>query len=131
MHYNRGVHAEFKELEGRILTAIERNTCEDGFDRLIFICDDGTRFEMGYVPDCCAQCHLNDVCGDIFDLIDSRILKAYESTDSSIDADGYGRHTWTFYHISTNNGSVTLRWLGTSNGYYSESVTFRKLTSDG
>lgn len=35
--------------------------------------------------------------------------------------------TWTFYLIQTNKGHVTLRWLGSSNGYYSESVRFARV----
>lgn len=65
---------------------------------------------------------LLDVAGDIVDLLGSPLLLVEETSNrEEVDWDHV---TWTFYKMSTINGSITMRWKGESNGYYSEEVDF-------
>ena len=117
-----------KSLEGKIIISIS-GMCDES-ESVMFTCYDGSQYVMHHHQDCCENVHLVDVCGDVEDLIGSPVLVAEERTsgDQQIDhrvSTTYGEcFTWTFYELATIKGSVTLRWLGESNGYYSEGVDF-------
>ena len=70
---------------------------------------------------------MEDVCGDLDNLIGSEILKADKTSNHKDDNEGYESATWTFYNIATAKGHVTIRWCGSSNGYYSEGVDFSEV----
>ena len=115
----------FNELLG--LTLISITGAEKGSGEIIFTTDIGRKFRQFHNQDCCEKVEVEDICGDIFDLIGWPILLAEEVSNYKDPPDYEGEydysHTWTFYKLSTNKGSVTIRWLGQSNGYYGEDVS--------
>ena len=120
---------EITELLGKTLTAIEKSQAND---ELIFTVDDGTQYKMFHRQDCCEGVSIEDVNGDLQDLVGSPITQAEESSNSEENKPSeYSESwTWTFYKLATIKGYVTIRWLGESNGYYSESVDFVKVGSE-
>ena len=86
---------------------------------------------MYHEQDCCETVYIDDICGDLQDLVGSPILESEEvdgSTPPSNNTDWEDEsYTWSFYKMGTIKGSVNIRWYGTSNGYYSESVDFVKI----
>jgi hypothetical protein len=103
-------------------------------ETLEFVADDGKSYRMYHSQDCCETVTINDICGDLKDLIGVPIIQAEESESTerpegveppSAYADD--SETWTFYRLATAKGQVVIRWYGSSNGYYSESVEFCEL----
>jgi hypothetical protein len=110
---------------GKTLTLIETSFSKD---EVTFITSNGECYKMYNEQDCCEHVYLEDVIGDLDDLIGSPITMAEEVTNSDNPLNEWeDSHTWTFYKLATVKGYVTLRWYGSSNGYYSESVDFKKL----
>jgi hypothetical protein len=97
-------------------------------DEMVFKSNDGKVFKFLHYQDCCESVSIEDVIGDLSDLIGSPMLVAEEiSSDDTPELEYEPEScTWTFYKFSTVKGSVTVRWLGTSNGYYSESVSYEE-----
>ncbi|MHA6903308.1 hypothetical protein ACJBUE_20830 (plasmid) [Ralstonia syzygii subsp. celebesensis] len=109
------------------LTIARITGLEVGSDDVVLLTECGRTFRMHHYRDCCEDVHLADITGDVADLIGSPILRAEEATsDASADvSDSSG--TWTFYKLATRKGYVDIRWLGESNGYYSEAVDFEEV----
>ena len=109
-------------LKGKILKDIKI----EGNENIFFIDEDGIEYKMFHDYDCCENVYIEDICGDINNLIGSEIIMAEEVTNRDLPPlnEFDESYTWTFYKFATVKGYVTIRWYGESNGYYSEKVDF-------
>ena len=100
-------------------------------DELRFQSVCGREFMFYHIQHCCENVYISDVVGDLDDLVGSPLLQIEEvsSDDVSPLSNYHDSFTWTFYKFATIKGSVTVKWYGTSNGYYSERVDFREVTA--
>lgn len=111
-------NAKIEDMIGQTFTKVT-----EGGDTLRFTRKDGTGFLFYHEQDCCESVNIDDICGDLSDLEGYVILIA-EAVDNDPPEDNRNAEseTWTFYKFATINGYVTVRWYGSSNGYYSEAV---------
>ena len=109
-------------LKGKILKDIKI----EGNENIFFIDEDGIEYKMFHDYDCCENVYIEDICGDINNLIGSEIIMAEEVINKDLSPlnEFDESYTWTFYKFATVKGYVTIRWYGESNGYYSEEVDF-------
>lgn len=122
-----GKLVDFSELKGKTLLGIEGLEKYNGIVK--FITTNGDIYKMYHAQDCCEEVYIEDVCGNVDALIGSEILLAevVVKMDEGGALSKYdASYTWTFYKLATTKGYVTIRWYGTSNGYYSEYVSFIK-----
>jgi hypothetical protein len=119
---------------GKTLIAIEGAV--KGSEEIYFTFSDGTKYKMFHNQSCCEVVEIEDVCGEVNDLLNEPLLLAEVVTNENETPEGYpsmdGRYsyTWTFYKLATNKGYMTIRWLGESNGYYGEEVKIREEPHD-
>lgn len=111
-------------LRGKILESVEENG-----DEMLFVTTDGDAFCAYHMQDCCETVRVYDVIGDLNVLIGVPIVAVSEEISSEWENDVpipkyLDSFTWTKHKFTTKLGTVVVRWLGESNGYYSERVHF-------
>ena len=114
----------FEDIIGLIFSKVENIDNEE----IVFTVNENESYRLFHWQDCCENVQVESIVGDLEDLTNSPILQAEESSQEGKSS--WGSQTWTFYKIATIKGYVTIRWLGESNGYYSESVNFEMNLKD-
>lgn len=128
-----GAEEEFTldDLRGKTFTKVYVKE-DSGGDRTELIFEnDEFKFTFLHEEDCCEHVFIEDIVGDLNDLV-GKPLDIVEEVEydrdfnppdvEPVSGDSF---TWTFYKFATIKGYVDVRWLGESNGYYSEGVDFK------
>ena len=115
------------DMKGQVFTKVY---VTDDKSELVFENDEFV-FMFYHESDCCEDVQVEDVVGDLNDLVGKPLdiveVVHHDSEFNPPDVEPVSSDsfTWTFYKFATIKGWVDVRWLGESNGYYSESVHFK------
>lgn len=113
-------YVEFETLVGQVITKVSDNS-----DSITFETESGKTYRMFHDQDCCESVGVEDIDGDLQDLVGQEVLVA--ETRTKDDEEDDERAMWTFYTIRTVKTSLTIRWYGSSNGYYAVDVEFAEV----
>jgi hypothetical protein len=112
----------FEDLQGRILCKVLKL---DDYELRFHLTEDHY-VRMYHMQDCCESVYIEDIVGDLDDLVGTPLLLVEEVSNYDGESKEYSEsETWTYYRFRTIKGSVDIRWYGESNGYYSESVDIK------
>ena len=122
--WNRGTPVDISELVGKTITKITGAEVDN--DEIRIECSDGTKYLMYHEQDCCECVTIEEIFGNISDLVGVPIAMAecVENSELPGKEEWDDSYTWTFYKFATVKGYVTIRWYGSSNGWYGEEVDF-------
>ena len=118
-----------KDLTGKTVANID---IDQDRDEMQITCTDGTKYLFHHIQDCCESVNIVDVNGDPKALVGYKLIMIEESDDFLLDE--YSSYiydescTATEFVFHTSKDSLAVRWIGCSNGYYSEEVDISDLT---
>lgn len=129
--------AELSDLVGRVIDHIGVSE-----DEVTFFMEDDAVYKLTHAQDCCESVVVEDVEGDPDDLVGATVLtfeapsgETYDAIAALYDVEekyaGSESYTWTFYRLGTDKGGLVIRFIGESNGYYSEEVDFIEVDHQG
>ena len=116
---------EMDKLVGKVFVSYE--ICQYKEFIKFFDCE-GNCYIFYHDIECCEQVYIDDICGDLDDLLFTAILKS-EMISSEMSEDELNQKEaynewgeWYFYKLDTIKGGVTLRWCGISTNYSTKVV---------
>jgi len=108
-------------LKGETIISIEG--LKEGGEEVIFKTKSGRTFKMYHDQDCCETVNIVRCIGAYLGTVGVEVLSAEERIESDVPASESATRT-TFVINKDSYSKIVIEWLGESNGYYSESVSF-------
>lgn len=116
----------YTEFSGKTIQEIRG--CEKHSDEVTIIFTDGSCLKFYHRQDCCETVLLEDFDATPEDLVNAKIISieeriSYSNENEIKPLNTWDKsYTWSFYVIKTSKFTMTMRWYGESNGWYSETV---------
>jgi len=117
---------DVKLLEGEILTHID---IDDSQRQIMLTTESGRIFKIFHAQDCCEDVLIKSTEGD-WNTLKGKVIESVSLNEKEIPDDFYRTATETEITFVVNDSTVISRWIGTSNGYYSESVDFEEVINN-
>jgi hypothetical protein len=132
------VNNDVQILSGLIVSFIDVVDDTDRDDKIVITTECGKRFIFCHQQDCCERVSIYDSKGDLHSLVGKKLIGVEVATLEGEDPEdvvlseedkNWREHfTWTTITFRTTEDTFISRWIGESNGYYSEDVYFEELT---
>lgn len=113
-----------QNLIGRKLTHID---IDQDNDEMLLTCEDGSQFKLYHEQDCCEYVRIDDIEGDASLLLNKQIINVFTEIDHEMPEPVDYSCTNTKFKFLVDDATLIVKWVGTSNGYYSEHVDFRQI----
>jgi hypothetical protein len=122
-------HVEFSDLVGEVLEAVD---IDGGENQILLTTRSGRKFLVYHEQDCCETVQIVGQDGNFDNLIGKPLIEARDfAVDTGETESDYDSQTTTTLVFRVDDQTVISRWIGDSNGYYSESVDIAELISGG
>ena len=129
-YYNR---KDTKELKGLVVNDIDVVFDKENIPiEILITIESGHQFLFGHDQDCCEKIYIFDFKGDLQTLKNKKLISVEkivwgDKLPDDVNYKPYDSFTWTEIVFKTTEETVISRWIGESNGYYSESVDLFQL----
>jgi len=101
------INVDIEILLGVTIKSITKTSFGDGATEILFVTRDCQSFTMYHCQDCREAVKIDSISGNLKDLIGSPIVKAECAHNSKEDS-----FTGTFYKLTTDKGTVVIKWYG-------------------